>query len=187
VTFLECLHEFTEFLNQSMLMHGLTLAGFRRLLEDELKPDPHQPGLEVLLGFGKPDEPTWRRFRREDLSAFFAPHGQAPRYVGQQWVIHVDTAWHSHYRPCFAETIGSTRADVQVPLFSDLRLIRNDIVHGKGIATAARSGRCTVLTDWVAVGEPIVVLGENVAKFIRLAPSSLRRIALSKQPNGRVS
>ena len=53
-----------------------------------------------------------------------------------------------------------------VPLFGDMRLIRNDIIHNRGIASRNKSGRCEVL-KWFVEGEVIRIASHHIDDFVR--------------------
>jgi hypothetical protein len=47
----------------------------------------------------------------------------------------------------------------------DLRRLRHDITHGKGIATRRESGKCKLLTDWFTIGQYINVDILHASRF----------------------
>jgi hypothetical protein len=52
----------------------------------------------------------------------------------------------------------------------DLRRIRHDILHHRGVASADNTAKCEVIAHWFGVGQPIVIAGEHISEFMALVP-----------------
>jgi len=50
----------------------------------------------------------------------------------------------------------------------DLRHLRHDVAHSKGIATIEQSGKCILLTNWYIIGNAIEVYVTRVSQFYDL-------------------
>lgn len=92
-------------------------------------------------------------------------------YLGWAWATLVFDRWEDDFRHRFAAKMGCKHSDVLSEPMGDLRLIRNDIAHRRGLASAAGSGKCKLLTSWAKVGEPIVISQVDVASFVELMES----------------
>jgi hypothetical protein len=108
---------------------------------------------------------TWPS--RELLELMIAD-GPIARELGRQWAVTVDSLCHASYRCRIAAEAGLPR-DKSYPVMTDLRRIRNDIVHHRGVATERNSGKCKLLAHWICVGEEIVITEFMVAEFMELS------------------
>lgn len=105
---------------------------------------------------------VWTR-RRIDAEA--QPGGSVPRQLGHQWVSYVYAMWEHGFRPRLARARSVALDEVRDPLLGDLRLLRHDVLHCRGVATAENTGRCQRLR-WFAAGEDIVITGRMVYEFV---------------------
>jgi hypothetical protein len=174
----EWLQELAEFLNDAAAAHAFAGAGLQFLLErfeevsKSVPSDPTNPEPKIILGIGDPNSPEAQPYadlRVADLSARLADAGPVVTQIGQQWVVQVFTAWEEYFRPGLARAYGCQPSDVSYPLLGDLRRLRNDVAHHRGVATKNNSGRCEVV-HWVEPGDTILVRGQQVAEFMRLFP-----------------
>ncbi|WKG08181.1 hypothetical protein QX204_24380 [Nocardia sp. PE-7] len=91
-----------------------------------------------------------------------------------QWFVYIFALWDEQYRDRLAAAHGPaddgepwTRFDVRVPLFGDIRAIRNDFVHKRGIANES-SGN-TVL-PWCTDLQRIEITTEQMLTLVNLFP-----------------
>lgn len=100
------------------------------------------------------------------------PEAQAVTYA--QWFAYIFALWEEQFRGRIAkffdkqteETIR--KSDVLVDYFGDIRLIRNDFVHNKGIC---KESAATVLFDWGFVaGKPLEITTAQMISLIELFP-----------------
>ena len=102
-----------------------------------------------------------------DLSDVLGREGEAEQLAFKAWVEETyNIVWESDLRNAIKASFAANdairpRAD---PL-GDLRLIRNDLVHGAGIASAQRTGKCTVLR-WFEPGDPMILTMGHVLDFL---------------------
>lgn len=85
--------------------------------------------------------------------------------LSQQWIVAFFTFWEHEFRPRLAESHAVQPNEIVVPLLGDLRLLRNDVVHHRGVATAETTGRCEILGHWFELGDEIYLA---VGHFIEL-------------------
>jgi hypothetical protein len=90
--------------------------------------------------------------------------------IGWQWIVSFYAAWDEFHRPRLAKALGCEPKAIKVPLLGDLRCLRNDIVHNRGVASPEWAGKCEFLAHWVRIGEPIAVHGEQINEFVRCFP-----------------
>ncbi len=82
--------------------------------------------------------------------------GVAFRQLGHQWVVFVYAMWEDEMRGRLATAQGIAHDDVKHPILGDLRLIRNDVVHKRGIATSEWTERCSTVR-WFSVGDDVFI------------------------------
>jgi hypothetical protein len=97
-----------------------------------------------------------------ELRDQLAPTGPLQERLGQQLIVYVFTTWEHEYRGRLAAAHACKPTDIKVPLLGDLRLLRHDILHHRGVASSDNSGRCEVLGHWVKDGEDIVIGAKQV-------------------------
>jgi hypothetical protein len=139
---------------------------------------PANPDPTVFLAFGDPADPAAARyypllFKASDFPFVLAPNGLIVTQLGHQWAVFVYAAWEHSFRPRLAEAWGRDLRDVQIEAFGDLRRIRHDIVHNNAVASAAWTGKCTVL-HWFKPGELIQINTEQAAEFMEKVRVELR-------------
>lgn len=79
---------------------------------------------------------AYLKWRLGDLPELLGEGGKVATRISQQWVISVYTEWEEHYRQRISDAMGLSEP-LKLPPFGDLRHFRNNIVHHRGIATAA--------------------------------------------------
>jgi hypothetical protein len=133
---------------------------------------PENPDPDVFIGIGDPNTPQARTYASWRLSTALgqvAKDGPVERWLGHQWLVLVYSLWEHEYRPRLAAMRGCSIEEIQHPLLGDLRLLRNDVVHHRGIASQGETGRCELVT-WFQVGDPIQLKAEHFEEFMRLFP-----------------
>jgi hypothetical protein len=96
--------------------------------------------------------------------------GPAHRHLLQQLIVFISTGWESEYRRRLARARDCAPEDLTAPVLDDLRRLRHDVVHHRGIATSQNSDGCEVLTHWVRSGEPIYLGPEKIHELWNLFP-----------------
>jgi hypothetical protein len=143
-------------------IHGASLTGVRWLASEMSAQPRHPQNPDPTISFtdGNPNLQSTRhagRMRVSEFSALSVTGGLAEQHLGQQLIVFVYTIWETVYRPTLASALGTEAKSIDVPILGDLRLMRNDILHHKGIAKD--SGRCVELR-WFARGD-VIALGPS--------------------------
>jgi hypothetical protein len=118
---------------------------------------------------GNPQEPGTHRLGwvpALQLPALLCKDGLIEHRLNEQWLINLYTFWDGVYRPLIAEQRGVPVNEVVVPPIGDVRHLRNDIIHHRGIATRDNSGKCAVFQHWVVVGRPIIITTDRVHELL---------------------
>jgi hypothetical protein len=105
-----------------------------------------------------------------------------------QWSTYVFALWEEQFRgriAAYFDQRGDSRvrrSDVLNDYFGDIRLIRNDFVHNKGICKESAGLK---LLQWGFVrGQPIQITAEDMMSLIDLFPRDELRTAPTPQPAG---
>ena len=162
--------EFFEFLNDAAGTHAHACAGIRlqceRLANVVVAP---VSGAMMLIGKGDPNLPDSRAFHAWPLDALqtrLSANGVVVRELGRQWLVNVFAHWEDHYRGRFGAALHVQQQAVTDPLMGDIRKLRHDIVHHRGIATGTNAGRCSLIAHWVEVDKEIVISTDQIIEFM---------------------
>ncbi len=171
----DVLNELGQFVNDSIASHAFATAGLRQLSDflSRAPRTPANPDPQIFIGHGDPnlaESQKYAMWRTSTALEQIAHNGPVDTRLSQQWLVSMFAAWEHEYRHRLAKAHGVAHEMVVVPLFGDLRLLRHDILHCRGIATAENSGRCEVLQHWFAVGEKIQIRVEHHLDFVTRIP-----------------
>jgi hypothetical protein len=133
----------------------INVARGNTLLVGWAREDPNVPG-EIL------SRPGWQR---DQFLSNLGPDGICMMYLGWTWITLVFDRWEDDYRHRFAREMGCAHSRVMCDAMGDLRYLRNDVTHNRGIATREHSGRCILLGDWFTTGREIMVTDEKISSF----------------------
>jgi hypothetical protein len=168
------LAELNRDLNDLTAAHTFAAAGLVSIREffTQLQTLPENPDPLILIGTGDPNTPEARQYaqwRRSEAIEQTQPDGAVETRLGQQWIAFLYALWEQEYRPRLAAVHNRDPRDEKYPLIGDLRLMRNDVIHHRGVATSDNTGRCEIL-QWFQPGETIRLKGEHFEEFIRIFP-----------------
>jgi hypothetical protein len=170
--------EFAQFLNDAAATHHFARRGLRLAREEFAQQwaAAGQPDADYFIGRGEPGTPeslAWVRLPQREVPATLADDGPVAMALGHQWAVSVFTQWEHNFRPRLSAAQNVPLEDLRDDLMGDIRLLRNDIVHHRGVATANNAGRCKVLR-WFHPGEPILITIDLVAAFMERAGLTFR-------------
>lgn len=165
--------EWANQLNQSALTYGLACRGLGcsvREFTQLVTSTPPMPKNRTYLALPKPGSPevfVYAQWPSLSVTDFMGPNGPAVRELGRQWVVTINALWDGEYREKIAIEKGlQDKVALVVPVMGDINLIRNDIVHHRGIASQRNSGRCKLLVNWTSVGQEIAINELMVLEFM---------------------
>lgn len=102
------------------------------------------------------------------------PYPELQSMVYGQWFTHIFAVWEERYRGRLALAHGLApdgdrwrRTDLLIPLFGDIRTIRNDFVHNQGVAD--ESTRNTILA-WGSDDKPLEITVPQMQSLVELFP-----------------
>lgn len=105
------------------------------------------------------------------LVADVAEGGNTHQRLTQQWIVTVYTGWDAEFRKRLARAHGVDENAIEADFFGDLRHLRHDIVHHRGLATSEHSARCaTILQRTLNPGDPIYLRDGEFVRVHSLIP-----------------
>ncbi|SPM40212.1 hypothetical protein MNAB215_2408 [Mycobacterium numidiamassiliense] len=113
------------------------------------------------------------------------PEVQAVAYA--QWFAYAFALWDEQFRKRIAGYFDQRAeakirtSDVLIDYFGDLRLIRNDFVHNKGVCKESANAK---VLRWAVRGQPMEIKAEQMMSLIDLFPRDELRTAPTPQPAG---
>lgn len=167
------LNELSEALNETAVTHGIAGMGLRlvpewigRVPRYESNPDPF-----FGVGAGDPNLVSpYAGWKTSSVREAVKVGGLFDRYLGWLWVTFTYALWEDEYRQRLSDALGYLdKDDLNLPVLGDLRHIRHDIVHHRGVASADHTGKCEVL-QWFAASEDIQINGDHISEFLGLFP-----------------
>lgn len=163
--------------NDLTAAHAFSVMGLARIPEyfSALPKYPENPDPFIVIGINRPDNPDTPPYAGWKLSEALKQvrsNGPVETRLGHQWIISLYALWEDEYRPRLAVAHGRSPDDEKYDLLGDLRSLRNDVVHHRGIATSENTGRCVLLRHWFQPGEIIHLEGRHFDEFFRLLPWS---------------
>ena len=163
--------------NDLTAAHAFSVIGLRRIPEyfATLPKHPTNPDPIIHIGAGPPnnlDTPPYAGWRLSEALKQVEANGPVETRLGHQWIVFLYELWEHEYRPRLAVAHNRALEDESYDLLGDLRRLRNDVVHHRGIATSGNTGRCILLGHWFKFGDIIRLEGQHFDEFFRLFPWS---------------
>ena len=148
------------------------LQGMESVRHTELRPYDQLPEAERQRAgsFAKlsyVDVPLTLAGASFDLHEVLDREGDAEQLAFKGWVEHIyNHVWEAKYRNRFNDgTEGDNLMRPETSPMGDLRHIRDDLIHHRGVATESNTGRCAVL-KWFEPGDRIVLGMGHVFDFL---------------------
>jgi hypothetical protein len=115
-----------------------------------------------------PDDPSapWlHKTTQGDLKQRNLSGGLNDVFIGNMCLVALFSYWEDHYRGQIAAALGKPRESILVPVFGDIRLIRNSIVHHRAIALPEIE-KCEVLR-WFSRDAAIAISTDQFRELAR--------------------
>jgi hypothetical protein len=129
---------------------------------------------QLLMGKGAPNDPANVLQHQTTVGIYKARNrhdGPNSSRLARYLIVIVYELWEAEYRGAIAEAVGIARDDLKSPVFGDLRLLRNAILHKKGVLPASDATRLTVIAPPTA-GQ-IELTDSEVETLVRLVKAGL--------------
>lgn len=92
------------------------------------------------------------------------PQGRNHILIANLCLVTIYQYWEDYYRASIAKCLDIEKNNIKVPLFNDIRFLRDSITHHQGIAIS-RVDRCEIL-EWFKEGEPIRITKDMFEQMI---------------------
>lgn len=186
----DVLNDLHRALNLSAGSHACACIGIKKLaaefaaVQGAVPRTPENPDPTLYFGTGDPNDPRtqmYARWRVADVPFQLGENGPVVAQLGRQWLISVYTEWDTSFRPRLARALGTDLDKIHVSVYGDLRRLRHDLVHRRGVASADNSGRCEVLR-WAEPGAEIVITGDHIVDFMSRVGQDVERAITQYRP-----
>jgi len=139
-------------------------------IRNSLPPEIDLDQLEFFYGHGNPNDPSNRLLHKTTQGEFKRRNAKGGRNhvrAGQLLLVLIYAFWEHEYRPPLAAALGlADQNDLKLPLLGDLRLLRRDIIHHRGIATKETVTRLSAGHGFEE-GSEINLSGSDLEELIR--------------------
>jgi len=164
------IREYIDFINAQVGVYMDALAGFaghhtkverqvhRVNRQRSTKLDKEGNKVVVWASYEDPTQPDIihnRIIRANDYIQANSPHGSNERQHSQAILVFLFTYWEDEIRPRLAKSINKENNDIRSDIMGDLRILRNVILHSKGIIKNDKYKELKKLSDMFSINEPV--------------------------------
>jgi len=192
VALVETAQEFADRLDKLYGLYLDTTLGFKANLDvlkngqeasAHLVSDPTELyNLPVFIGRGDPNNPNnvlLYQTTQGKFKARNAPGGANYRLLSQYFVVLAFHLWEHEYRPRIASLFGLKEADeFKMPIFGDIRLLRNEILKHRGVLTKDTVKKLQVVGG-LQVGGVIDFSGYDLEQLVHTVKAALDNLVQS--------
>jgi hypothetical protein len=190
--FNDVVYDFIAFINQQVGVYVDACAGFsgncvrverqvfriQKRVDKKIGPDG-QP-IMVMASFENPTQPDvihHRIIRADEFIHVNSEGGSNEQQLIQNVLVCLYTHWEDEIRPRLAAIKGVDKSEIKLDIVGDLRLIRNIILHAKGIVREDKHQEFKKIKDMFTVDQKIVLTNDNVHQiFVRLKQGAAEMI-----------
>jgi hypothetical protein len=124
----------------------------------------------------KPDIVHNRIIRAPDYLAANAPGGSNEQQHARAIIVFLFTYWEEEIRPRLATATGVAPNDICSDVMGDLRILRNVILHSKGIIRSDKHASLKTMSALFAVDEPLLLSYETMHRIFILVKQDCARL-----------
>ncbi len=190
---LPILRDFIDFVNNQVGVYMDCLAGFQgnmvrihRQVARVQRPTGRQikDGQPVMMYASvedpsSPDVIHHRIIRTQEFLAINAQAGFNEQQVCWSIIVFLFAYWDEEVRPQIAEVRGIKPEDVKVDALGDLRLVRNSIIHNKGVLSSTDHARLKELAALLKPDRKITFSHDQMHKLFITVKQAIAEIILS--------
>ncbi|PKL48233.1 MAG: hypothetical protein CVV39_04715 [Planctomycetes bacterium HGW-Planctomycetes-1] len=173
----DIIHEYIDFVNRQVQVYMDALAGFaghyarvERQVHRVNRPvnshiDNTGQKIVVWASYEDPTQPDVihnRIIRASDYIAANSKDGSNAQQHSQAVLIFLFAYWDEEVRPRLATLKKVESQEIESDIMGDLRLLRNDILHNKGIISPKTTKGLKKLCEMFVVNQPIHISYENM-------------------------
>lgn len=193
--FVDAVREYIDFVNEQVGMYMDALAGFAghharverqvaRVLRVQ-KRELNEKGEPVTVwasyeDASKPDVIHNRIIHAADYLARNAPGGANEEQHARAILIFLFTYWEEGTRPRLAEAKAVPRNEIVSDIMGDLRVLRNVILHAKGILRQDKHRELKVLKDVFPIDASLALPEERMQRIFVLIKQDCARLLYGK-------
>jgi len=186
----EVVRDFIDFVNLQVGAYMDAMAGFaghhvrverqvhRINRRTGVKPD----GLIVYASYEDPSKPDFvlnRIVRASEYLALNARGGGNEQQHARAVLIFLITYWEDSVRPRLAAARGCQVNEIKSDIMGDLRVIRNVVLHSKGVIRPDKHRDLKLLGDVLKPDEPVRILYEDMHRIFVLIKQECARLMQS--------
>lgn len=164
------IREYIDFVNAQVGVYMDALAGFaghhtkverqvhRIARQSSTKTDKEGNKVVVWASYEDPTQPDIvhnRIIKADNYIQANSPHGSNERQHSQAILVFLFTYWEDDIRPRLAKSINKENNDIRSDIMGDLRILRNVILHSKGIIKSDKHKELKKLNDMFFIDEPV--------------------------------
>lgn len=137
----------------------------------------------IFIGRGDPndrDNVIQNRTTQGEYKARNAPGGKNYQLLSQYFIVVAFSLWEHEYRERIASLLGHDEKDeLKLPMFGDIRLLRNDILHHGGVVSRRTANQQLEIMTGQVVGKEVWLSEGEMEKLVRGIKSSLDELVLT--------
>ena len=190
-TFDDVIREYIDFVNKQVGVYMDALAGFaghhtrveRQVHRINRAVNSHidNTGQRVIVyaSYEDPSQPDVihnRIIRASDYIAANSKDGSNAQQHSQAVLVFLFAYWEEEIRPRLATLKRVESREIESDIMGDLRLLRNDILHNKGIISPTTTNGLKKLCDMFVVDKPIHISYENMHQIFVLIKQDCARM-----------
>lgn len=179
----DVIREYIDFVNRQVGVYMDAIAGFaghRTRVERQvhrisraIKSSIDNTGQRVVVrtSYEDPTQPDVihnRIIRASDYIAANSENGSNAQQHSQAVLVFLFAYWDEEIRPRLATLKKVESREIESDIMGDLRLLRNDILHNKGIISTNTTNGLKKLCDMFVVDQPIHISYENMHRIFVL-------------------
>jgi len=179
----DIIREYIDFVNRQVGVYMDALAGFaghhtriERQVHRISRPidsriDNSGQRVVVYASYEDPTQPDVihnRIIRATDYIAANSQGGSNEQQHSQAVIVFLFTFWEEEIRPRLAASKGVELQEIRSDIMGDLRILRNVILHSKGIIRSEKQKDLKKLSDMLVVDQPVHVSYEGMHRIFVL-------------------
>ncbi|TPJ37169.1 hypothetical protein [Mesorhizobium sp. B2-8-3] len=189
---LPILRGFIDFVNAQVGVYMDCLSGFQgntarieRQVSRQLRRDGTkiEDGQEVVMfaSFEDPSRPEvihHRIIAAENFLSSNSASGFNHQQICWSIIVFVFAYWDEEIRPQIAKVRGVNPDEVKLDAMGDFRILRNSVIHNKGIISAVDYAKLKVMGDMVKAGEPVTISYDHMHRVFVLIKQAIAELML---------
>lgn len=189
----EIIREYIDFVNKQVGVYMDALAGFEghstrveRQVHRISRPksshtDDKGQQVVVWASYEDPSQPDIihnRIIKATDYIAANSKDGSNAQQHSQAILVFLFTYWEEEIRPRLARSMNIDTNKITSNIMGDLRILRNVILHSKGIIRPDKHKELNVLGNMFSANEPVLISYDNMHKIFVLIKQDCSRMLM---------